>query len=189
MPDINLLQSESHDIGSEVSNIAKIFARLLVLGVALVIIAYGTMYFVDWSTQKKLEKSNSAIQAKQTEILANKDRNELVTRQEQIQELETLIDNHLYWSYLIPELARVTLKSARYTNIEAKNDGNINLTVNLPSYEDIEKFLQIFDLPEYNQQFSNVRIVSINKTQTDTSIETQLNVQLTFNPAFIKGRK
>lgn len=188
MADINLLQSESHDIGSEVSNIARIFARLLVIVVALAIVAYGVMYFFDWSAQKSLEQTKASIQTKQSEIMANKDRNELVTRQEQLQQLETLIDNHLYWSYLMPELARVTLKSGRYANIEATSDGKLNLTVNLPSYEDVEKYLQIFDLPEYNQQFSNVRIVNINKVQTDTSIEIQLTVQLTFNPAFIKGR-
>lgn len=188
MPDINLLQSESHDIGSEVSNAARIVARLLVFVVVAAILAYGALFFWGWTTQGSIEKVTTQVAAKQQEILANKDRNELVTRQEQLKELNTLIDEHLYWSYLMPELARVTLKSGRYTNIEAKSDGKLNLTVNLPSYEDIEKFMQIFDLPEYNQQFSNVRIVSIGKTQSENSIETRVSLQLTFNPEFIKGR-
>lgn len=188
MPDINLLQSESHDIGSEVSNAARIFARLLFVVMIFTFVAYGVLFFFNWSAESSLSKVTSSIQVKQAEIINNKDRNELITRQEQLAELETLIDKHVYWSYLMPELARVTLKSGRYTNIEANSAGKLNLSVNLPSYEDVEKFLQIFDLPEYNQQFSNVRIVSIGKTQTGTAIETQLTVQLTFNPAFIKGR-
>lgn len=188
MPDINLLQNESHNIGSDVSLIARIIARLLMLLTLLVFAAYGFLLFLGWNSQNELEKVNVNIQTKQAESIANPDRNELVTRQEQLGELETLVDDHMYWSYLMPELARVTLKSAKYSSIEANNDGKLNMTVILPSYEEVEKYLQIFDLPEYNEQFSNVRIVSISKTQTESNIEIQLTIQLTFNPEFIKGR-
>lgn len=187
MPDINLLQTQSRDIGSQASSLAKAFARILVLLVFLAIIAYGLLFYLSWSTQASINTVANNIKAKQAEIVANEDRDELLTRQEQLNELETLIDDHLYWSYLMPELARVTLSSAHYTSIEAKSDGKLNLVVSLPTYDDVEKYLQIFDLPEYNQQFSNVRVISINKVQSETTVGVQLTIQLTFNPAFIKG--
>ncbi len=188
MPDINLLQTESRDIGAQASNIVRVFARIFALLVFLAFIAYGVLFVFGWTTQGSIEDTNVAIQTKQAEAMANKDRNELITRQAQLTELETLVNNHMYWSYLMPELARVTLKSARYTTIEAKDTGKLNLTVNLPTYDDVEKYLQIFDLPEYNQQFSNVRVVNITKTQSESDIQIELNIQLTFNPQFIKGR-
>nr|MDQ3018735.1 hypothetical protein [bacterium] len=103
-------------------------------------------------------------------------------------ELNILIKDHLYWSYILPELARVTLKSAKYTAIEAESTGKLNLTVSLASYDDLDKFLQIFDLPEYNQQFSNVKVMSLVKTQQEDVVETVARLQLTFNPAYIRGR-
>jgi len=80
------------------------------------------------------------------------------------------------------------LNTARYTAVEADSTGKLTLSVAVASYEDFEKFMQIFDLPEYNQQFSNVTVLSINKTQRENAIETIVRVQLTFNPTFIKGK-
>ena len=82
----------------------------------------------------------------------------------------------------------MTLRSAKYTSIDATNDGSLNLAVSLPNYTEVEKYMQIFDLPEYNKQFSNVRIVSIDTLQEETSIEILLRLKLDFNPEFIKGR-
>jgi hypothetical protein len=146
------------------------------------------MYVYGRLNNKKLTSIQSDIKSAQSEALNNKDRNELVTRQEQLKNLDGLIKKHLYWSYLLPELARVTLKSAQYTEIEAKSDGKLNLAVTLPNYEEVEKFMQMFDLPEYNQQFSNVRILDINNVQTNTTLQTELRLELNFNPEYIKGR-
>jgi hypothetical protein len=189
MSEINLLHTDSAD-SSGVNNglAATLLARLLLLLVILAIVFYAVLYFYNWQSNRTLTSVNSQIKSLQTEAVKNKDRNELVTRQEQLTKLETLIDKHLYWSYLLPELARVTLKSAHYTNITAKSDGKLQLSVSLPSYADVEKYMQIFDLPEYNQQFSNVRIVGIDTVQKETNIETLLRLELTFNADYIKGR-
>lgn len=188
MPEINLLHNDQTDSGINSGLAATVLARLLLFLVIVAVIIYGVLFFFSWQGNKNLTDAKQQVQSLQTEALANKDRNEVVTRQEQLTELETLIDNHVYWSYLLPELARVTLKSAKYTEIQADSEGKLDLTINLPSYEDVEKYLEIFDLPEYNQQFSNVRIMGINTVQKDAGIETELRLELTFNPEFIKGR-
>ncbi len=188
MPEINLLNSDPHVTHSDYGALSRLVSRLLKFLLLLAIIAFVAVFILNWFNQKDLTAVKAKIQTAKAEALANQDRNELVTRQEQLAELETLVDNHVYWSYLLPELARVTLKSAKYSGIEASSDGSLTLVVNLPNYEEIEKYMQIFDLPEFNQQFSNVRIMSINTVETESTIETQLRIQLTFNPAYIKGR-
>ena len=188
MSEINLLHTDSKDGGVNNSFAVILVARTLLVLVIASIAAYAITYFYTRSNAKRLESVTQKVQTLKTEALANKDRNELVTRQEQLTELETLITQHVYWSYLLPELSRVTLKSARYSKIESEKDGELTLTVNLPSYADVEKYMQIFDLPEYNQQFSNVRISSIGTVQKESSIEIQLRLQLTFNKEYIKGR-
>ncbi|HEX3099369.1 MAG TPA: hypothetical protein VHQ41_00145 [Patescibacteria group bacterium] len=187
MAEINLLHGDQqHGLGGSFT--LRVVARMLLLIMVAAVFLYAAMFFYNWRTSSQLTSVNQQVQAIQAEALANKDRNELVTRQEQLIQLETLISNHVYWSYLLPELARVTLKSAKYTNIEAKSDGKLNLSVSLPNYSDVEKYMQIFDLPEYNQQFSNVRIVGIDTVQNDTTISTLLRLELNFNPDYIKGR-
>lgn len=188
MADINLLQNRIEESGINTSPVARAVAKILMLLVVLAIIGYGFLFFTDWRTKTKLAKVNEKIQAVQASAITNKDRLELITRQEQLIELETLIDNHTYWSYLLPELARVTIKTAKLTEINAKDNGKLSLTATLPTYEEIEKFLQIFDLPEYNQQFSNVKIESINRIISESSVATELRLQLIFNPEYIKGR-
>lgn len=190
MADINLLGTDSHN-SSSVNNgmLARLLARLMMLLLFLSVAAYAGLYLLNYLSKNNLETTNTKIEQLQTQALASKDRNELVTRQEQLKQLDVLVDKHLYWSSLLPELARVTLKSARYSEITATSDGKLELSVLLPSYGDIEKFMQIFDLPEYNKQFSNVRIVGIDNTQTGTTIETKLRLELTFNPALIKTSK
>lgn len=188
MPDINLLQSNIDESGINSSAFTRAIARFMMFLVVVVILAYVAMVFDSWNTNRKLVTVNEKTQTLQAAAMSNTDRDELVTRQEQLSELGTLIDDHVYWSYLLPELGRITLKTAKYTEIDASRDGKLTLVANLPSYEDIDKFMQIFDLPEYNEEFSNVRIVSIGKVQDGDKIETELRVQLTFNPEFIKGR-
>lgn len=188
MSEINLLHSDHLDSEINGGFLASMLARLFLVLVIVAILLYAGLYFYTWRSSTNLKRVEARAQAARQEAIENSSRNEVVTRQEQLIELETLISKHVYWSYLLPELARVTLSSARYTEIEANSDGTLKLTVNLPSYNEVEKYMQIFDLPEYNQQFSNVRIVGIDTAQNETTIETQLRLELKFNPQFIKGR-
>jgi hypothetical protein len=188
MPEINLLNAEARASQKSYGVVASVITRMLGFLLFLAVVIFIILFVFNWMNERSLKNVQADIKSAQASALADDDRNELVTRQEQLENLETLVDNHVYWSYLLPELARVTLKSARYSEIEASSDGKLDITVNLPNYEEIEKYMQIFDLPEYNQQFSNVRIVSINTVQADNAIQTELRLQLTFNPQYIKGR-
>ena len=189
MPEINLLHTDSATSESDYGVVARVVAKLLTFFLALVVLIFILLFGYNWYNNNQLGKVEAKIKAAEAAALKNEDRNELVTRQEQLGHLEKLIDSHVYWSYLLPEMARVTLKSAKYTEIEAKSDGTLNLVVNLPNYEEIEKYMQIFDLPEYNKQFSNVKIISINTVGNEGALVTQLRLELTFDPQYIKGRR
>lgn len=188
MPDINLLQSSSDESGINSNAFSRVIARVMMFLVVVAIITFIGLAVDSWRNNRKLRDVNQKTQTIQSQAINNDGRDELVTRQEQLNELGTLIDDHVYWSYLLPELGSITLKTAKYTEIDADRDGKLILVANLPSYEDIDKFMQIFDLPEYNEEFSNVRIISISRVQSDDRIVTELRVQLTFNPEFIKDK-
>lgn len=190
MADINLLQPEQISSSTLIGRGEYFISRILMIILIVVVAGYGYLFFDESRSASNVDKTKAYIAQAQSEALNNKDRGELLTRQGQIKELNPIIKGHLYWSYLLPELSRVTLKSAKYTAIEADASGKLNLSVSLSSYEELEKFLQIFDLPEYNKEFSDVKVTSISKNQQEKtgSVETLVKLQLTFNPSYIKGK-
>jgi hypothetical protein len=187
MPDINLLQTPNAQGNNFSKGSSRLLSRILMVALVAVVLGYVYMKYDHWATAKKITDIQTSVASAQAEALTSKDRNQLITRQGQTKELDKLIGSHLYWSYLLPELARVSLTSAKYTSIEADSDGKLTLNVNLNSYEDLEKYMQIFDLPEYNQEFSDVKIISIARVQVDSQLQTQARIQLTFDPTFLKG--
>lgn len=185
MADINLLGSDSQKF-----NIAQTSAHLIVkilLGVLVVVILYYAYLRIQISrTQNSVRTLQAQTAAIEAEALNQKERGEVVTRQGQLQNLDSLIKNHLYWSPLLPELARVTLKSASYATFNADGTGVLNIDVTVPSYADADKYIQVFDLPQFNQQFSDVKILSINKVQEGNTVQIGMKLQLKFNPEFIR---
>ncbi len=188
MSDINLLQNPSAQ-SSVISGRSRVFlARILMFALVVVVLGYVGLKFFSWQNGKTMAQTQTAVVAAQNEALNDKQRKELITRQGQSKELDSLVKNHMYWSYMLPELAKVTLRTARYTEISTDDQGKLLVTASLPSYEDLEKYMQIYDLPEYNQQFSNVKILSISRQQLNESIQTVVRLELTFNPEFLKGK-
>ncbi len=185
MADINLLGVENQK-----SNFARtgvsLFVKLLVV-VLILVVAYYIYLRVQISRTRSATASTLVkTQQIKADALADKARGEVVTRQGQLQSLDKLIKNHLYWSGLLPELARVTLKSSNYSSFGADGSGTLTLDVVVPTYADGEKYLQVFDLPQFNEQFSDVKVLSITKVQQDNTVQINLKIQLKFNPEFIR---
>lgn len=187
MSEINLLEQES-SVSKIKSKGKQWLSRLVGLVLVLSLLLYGYLFYDGWRLDQKISESQAKINEYQAELQNNDKREELLTRQAQLKSANQVLDKHMYWSVLLPELARVTLASAQYTNIDADVDGELGLTVTLPSYNDAEKYLQVFDLPEYNANFSNVKIVSLLKTQQDNLLKTTMRIQLTLSPDFLKDR-
>lgn len=185
MADINLLDSQAH------TNVIRAKSKQWLLRVVTIVfvaalLLYAGLFVMSWRADKKIADTKRAIEDAFSVIQNNDQRKELITRQGQLKNINQLLTTHLYWSGLLPELARVTLTSAQYTSISANDDGTIELTVTVPSYSEAEKFLQVFDLPEYNQHFSNVKVMSLAKTEQGNLLATAMRLNLTLNPDFLK---
>src|SRR5258708_27117170 len=136
----------------------------MVVGLATLLYYGWTIYQVKKANQeitdiqRQISDSSASIQNQQG-------KEELFTRQGQLKELDNIINKHVYWTQLMPELARVTLKTATYSNLTIGGDGTINLDAAVPTLADLDKFMQVFDLPVFNNNFSDVRIGSFHEEQ------------------------
>lgn len=184
MAQINLLDGEQTR-GFKRNGYSLLSKGMLVL-LLLVALFYGYLYIRQGSIQKQINQVREKTAEAQAEATSNTDRNELITRQGQLAALNPLIDDHVYWSGLLPELARISLRQSSYVSISAAANGNLVMSVEMPTYADLDKFLQVFDLPEYNKQFRDVRVLSISKGAEEGSVSYVMRVQLAFNKDFIK---
>ncbi len=187
MSEINLLETQStfHQVKEKGKRwILRIATMVFILTLGL----YGYLFYSDWSGQRQIAEHQQVISETQASLENNQQRSELITRQGQLQSASDLIDAHLFWSGLLPELARVTLASAEYSTLETTEEGDLNLTVTVPTYAEAEKYLQVFDLPEYNRYFSNVRVMSLSRSQKDNILQTQMRLQLTMDPELLKRK-
>jgi len=140
-----------------------------------------------------VKKSNREIIALQDSITLQKQTlasfegwNEILTRQAQLKNLNDLISGHLYWSQILPELAKITLSTAAYTNFSATQEGGeISLNVQMPSMAELDKFLQIFDSPKINKFFSNIKIGGISRIQNEKGQIVGVTLQMNYDPVLL----
>ncbi len=185
MADINLLSTDSQKFNFAQKGVGLLIKALLVV-LALVLLYYGYLWVQISRTNKAVQAAQVKTSQVEAEALTRKDRAEIVTRQGQLQSLDGLIKNHLYWSGLLPELARVSLKSASYTSFTAEAAGTLSLDVAVPTYADADKYIQVFNLPQFNQQFSDVKVLSIGKVQQGSTEQINMKLEVKFNPDFIR---
>lgn len=127
------------------------------------------------------------IKTTQKDILADTSRRELLVRQGQLQAADGLLTEHAYWSRLLPELARTTLRTASYIAFSADSAGVAHLSVTVPSYKDFDQFLQVFDLKEFNSHFSQITVSSVGKYQQGDAQLVRFEVALHYDKSFLKG--
>ncbi len=185
MAEINLLDNQAPS--SVIKAQGKLWlVRLITTLFALVVLVYVALLIFGWVTSRSIDQAKETVAKYQADFKNNKDREEVITRQGQLKNANQLIAGHRYWSPVLPELARVTLTSATYSSITVDVKDGLDLTVNTPSYEEAEKYLQVFDLPEYNKQFSNVKLLTLTKSEGNNKIQTTMRLHLTVNPSLYK---
>jgi hypothetical protein len=186
MPQINLLKQNTTDY-SWVKMAVSIFVKLLFLAVLALVGYYGWLYYDSGKRDSKITELNNEVQKAKASIENSTEKGEIFVRQAQIKEQESLISNHVYWSNLFPVLASSTLQRAEYTSMRVTNEGEVALAVTLPDMEHLEKYLQVFDLPAYNAYFSNVRLMSFNRSQSaDSSIKLKVDIKMQFDPSVLR---
>ncbi len=189
MPDINLLGAENRRQPASLLNIMPLLVKLLTLVLILLAVYYAFTRFRISSANKQVQKLQQEVSQKRSELVADEQRNQVLTRQAQLVDLQQILSQHLFWSrFLNSELPRITLKSASYSSISAQSDGTVILVVSVPTYEDLDKYLQVFDLPKVNKdlkQFTDVQVKSITRAQQGNSLLTSFKIELKYNTADI----
>lgn len=186
MPQINLLTSEEtkrHTLPWEI--ILTVLVRLCFVAFLALIAYYGFLVYRTKSITQQTATTQDSIAQKQNELLTDQNRRELLVRQGQMHEAAALLAKHQYWSKFLPELARVTLKSSAYLAFSTTDKGTARFAVSVPSYTELDEFLQVFDLPDYYQNFSDVKVTSVSKYQIGDLSGLKFEVELKYNPQFL----
>ncbi len=185
MPQINLLKEKRSNPRALQPLIIGI--NFLLMAVVLGLIAYyGWMYFTVKSNTKNTVELQANIGKEKNAALKSPDRQQLLARQAQLKELEGIVAKHSYWSALLPSLAKVTLKEAQFMTVKIDTANLLNISVSVPNTESLDKFLQVFDLPEYNKNFYNLKIGSISNGQKEDKLLTKFDVRMNYNPELLK---
>jgi len=184
MAQINLLKQKSP--GKDVWKILLSLSSKLLIALLLGTVAYyAWLFYQEGRIKKDIVATEQKIAENKNTIIGIKDRDEVLTRQLQVKELEEIMANHLYWSGVLPELAKVTLKKAKYFQIKALADGSITMSVSLPSLEDLDKYMQVFNLPDVVENFSDVSVGSFHRVPSSDNPAVNFDVKMKFNTALL----
>lgn len=185
MAQINLLkQTSSTSENWEI--LPKLLVRFLVAVFIFIICYYVWVVISLSSTKREIIKIKNNIEAKKAESLNVKGRNEVFTRQQQLNAFSGLVGAHLYWSQILPKIAGATLKTASYSDLKIGDTGDLKLTVNVPDLQSLDKYLQVFNLPQINKNFSDVNISGFHKIQTKDATSISFEVSMKYNPTLVQ---
>lgn len=186
MAQINLLKQNTAASGNFKNNIPNILIRLFLAVLPLLFVYYGWLFIDSKSTDNKIAAAQTKINNDRATALAAKNRSELLTRQLQLKSLGGLIGSHIYWSQLFQPLAASTLKLSSYSTLRVGSGDDLTLSATVPSLSDLDKYMQIFDLPQFNQNFSDVRIGGFSKAQDKNSTSIKFEVRMKYDPKIIE---
>ncbi len=187
MPQINLLGQDAQRNPAAFSKGPVYIVRLFSVIFLLILLGWGYLFFKVRADKNELEKTEAQVEAVQKEILAMPTWREVIVRQGQIRAAEDLLAGQEIWSRLLPELARVTLKSASYISFSADANGVARMSVTVPSYKEFDQFLQVFDLPQFSSNFSRITVSSVGKYQQGDTQSVKFDIAAKYNQSFLKA--
>ncbi len=186
MAQINLLKQAVPEVNLWTS-LPKIFAKVFLGVFILLVVYYGWLVMDSKQVAKKIIAVQVQIVDAKKEGLNMPHREEVLVRQQQLLAASQVVANHLYCTGLLPELAKVTYNKARYKSIRVGTDGLLTMTGTVPTLEDLDKYLQVFDLPAFNQHFSNIRIGGYTKIQSkDNNSNVDFDLLMNYDPGLIQ---
>ena len=102
-----------------------------------------------------------------------------------MKEFVALAGAHKYFSEIFLPIAKVTLKTAQFSTLKVSAGGNLSLTATVPSINDVDKFIQVFSLPQFYENFTNVRIGSLSRIQDEQGVSYRFEITMSYNPQLI----
>ncbi len=185
MAQINLLKQKT-SIDSVWQMTTSVLVKLLAVAFLAMLGFYGWQFYKINKIAAQEISDQQEISTAQQSAGAITNREELYTRQAQLSEQSGLIQKHLYWSQLFPALAKVTFKKASYTAIQLTKEGQLTLKVTVPDLYSIDKFFDVYNQPEFNENFYNLRIGSFQKSEGDEKEGYSFDARFDFNTGLLR---
>ncbi|MBX4205143.1 MAG: PilN domain-containing protein [Candidatus Doudnabacteria bacterium] len=185
MQEINLLQNKVKDrtLQFERSNrLVMVFFSLLLL---LEIGAVAGLFFLIKSTDAKTQDVIKANLQTQAEMNTNqKDLVKAQGFQAQLKNVRSLIDNHIYWSAFLDQLAKITPTKVQFRTVTGSvADNKLHVEGVAQSYQDVGRVLLSL---ETSDKFKQVKLRSVNPSQ-DSAFGYSFALEITVSPdIFIK---
>lgn len=188
MPSINLLGQ--NDQGKQQFAIKSGFGRAMSsLGAILLlfsVFAYGFLAFDESRRGSEIDSIRAEIQSIEAQVTSSTELREILVRQGQVKGFQKVATDYSYWSRLLPELARVTLKTGGYASVNVDSDYQLRLGLVLPDFADFDKYLQVFDNPQFNKNLYNVRVVAASKYQSDQTKGVKVELEISVKPDLLR---
>jgi hypothetical protein len=190
MANINLLGQENFQSQPKITG-EKIGTTLSVVGALILVLIVAAYWWFVWQEKSVISdtadlKTKFAVLDK--EVSSSPIRKEAILRQGQILELKQLLGGYTYWSRLLPELSKVTLKTSGYVSLTASSDKNLHLNVVMPDFAEFDKFLKVFDNSVYNTKFKNLKVVSAGRFQNEQGSGVRAEVEVQIKPELLNSK-
>lgn len=144
MPEINLLKNELQGRPGSSLGRASTPATYIIIGLLVLEgLGYGGLMLYQRQLVKYINETDQRAAKVNAEIgQIDQERQEAISFQSRLKNLQILLDNHLFWSSLFAELEKSTYKPAVYKDFQANpGENKMTITGTIPTYTDLGKFL------------------------------------------------
>lgn len=182
--EVNLVPAENNLLPP-----AKIFSFILLAVIANIIIigiSYGLIFLKNYQTQLKTQAQDQKIEEMIlaiNELKANEAKAAVLL--EEMNQVENIINKHIYWTNFFQALEKYTLNDVYYSNLAATKEGLITLSATTVDFQGVAK--QLLTFQGAADFVSQVEILGATKTGTEENPSVEFNIGLTLNPSiFLK---
>jgi hypothetical protein len=144
---------------------------------------FAAIKFYKLTIVKEYNETKASLRNLETELAAfNKEQVQAERLKKRAMLLQTLLDNHVYWTVLFDKLEHNTADRVYYTNFSSIENGDIIITAVGPEYKDAAEQLAILQKADFVAGVEMNSYTQIKKTDENekeiTEVQFNINLQL-----------
>ena len=193
MAEINLLQTNNDKptVNPIWSKLVYVFALLLVLAA---VGGYLLLRNSNASLVQEIAAEDLRHQELEKTIRGHKDYSTLLSAQDKVKVITTILNKHVDWSRLIPTIAEATYKDAVFDTFSAESrnledaqgaGATASITGAVSSLKDLDKLVKGMKLKDFSNNIRDVKFVSMTMNKEDADKRISFELRVTFNNAII----
>ncbi|MEK7103446.1 MAG: hypothetical protein AAB870_03825 [Patescibacteria group bacterium] len=184
---INLILQDKEGMkqGAEKSIVSHLIASVFV-GVALVALTYGGLYIYGYFTEQQLASTLQERQDLDNSIATIElHRAQLVQFQNTLENVKTLLDNHIHWTHFFTILEKNTVTDITYVSVVMSPEGKIRISGIAKDFTTLARQLRAFE--DAKDVFASVSIPSGHAVlgQTGETIGVNFDASLILKPTIL----